>query len=200
MNQKSHLEKMFIVTSVTVAIIGTVAVAASSMTLFGYKAEAATATSSVGAPSNLTKNKPVEGYDNPQGHITAIKHVYNDPNLRISLFCKPGVRLVATCQMYDSSLPNAHLIGIEYIITANDYNSLPSEEKQTWYVLDNKQATTVQAQFPELNPQQINAVLPHLNGNYGKLILTWNPLDNLPTSSPRTENLYNLFVVNQTQY
>jgi hypothetical protein len=75
MNQKSHLKKMFIVTSVIVAMIGTLAVAASSMALFSYKAEAATAASSVGAPSNLTKNKPVEGYDNAQGYITAIKRL-----------------------------------------------------------------------------------------------------------------------------
>jgi hypothetical protein len=49
---------MFIVALVIVAMIGTVAVAASSMV---YKAEGATAASSVGAPSNMTKNKPVEG-------------------------------------------------------------------------------------------------------------------------------------------
>jgi hypothetical protein len=83
-----------------------------------------------------------------------------------------GVKIVATCQIYDSSLPNAHHVGIEYIITANDYNSLPSEEKPTWYTIDKKLATTVQGQFPELNAQQINAVLQHLLGNYGKVILT----------------------------
>jgi hypothetical protein len=35
------------------------------------------------APSNTNKEKPVEGYDSPQGYFTAIKHVYNDPNLRL---------------------------------------------------------------------------------------------------------------------
>jgi len=198
MNQKSHLKKMFIVASIIVAMIGTVAVAASSIALFSYKAEAATADSSVGAPSNVTKNKPVEGYDNPQGYFTVIKHVYNDPNLKLSLFCKPGVKIVATCQIYDSSLPTARLVGIEYIITAKNYNSLPTEEKPNWFIINKALATTVQGQFPELNAQQTNAVLQHLLGNYGKVILTWNPLDNLPTSSPRTENLQNLFVVNQT--
>ncbi|MGB6671112.1 MAG: DUF1264 domain-containing protein [Candidatus Nitrosopolaris sp.] len=185
-------------TVVGVAMIGTLAVAASSMALFSYKAEAATAAASVGAPSNATKNKPVEGYDNPQGYLTVIKHVYNDPNLRLSLFCKPGINIVATCQIYDSSLANARLVGIEYIITAKDYNSLPTEEKANWYIINKALATTVQGQFPELNAQQINAVLQHLLGNYGKVILTWNPLDSLPTSSPRTENLQNLFVVSQT--
>ena len=71
-----------------------------------------------------------------------------NPNLRVSLFCKPGVKIVATCQIYDGSLPNAHLVGIEYIITANDYNSLPSEEKPTWYIIDKKLATTIEGQYP----------------------------------------------------
>ena len=104
---------------------------------------------------------------------------------------------MATCQIYDSSLANARLVGIEYIITAKDYNSLPTQEKPDWYIINKALVTTVQGQFPELNAQQINAVLQHLLGNYGKVVLTWNPLDNLPTSSPRTENLQNLFVVNQ---
>jgi hypothetical protein len=105
---------------------------------------------------------------------------------------------VATCQIYGSSLPNARLVGIEYIITAKDYNSLPTQEKPDWSIINKALATTVQGQFPELNAHQTNAVLQHLLGNYGKVILTWNPLDNLPTSSSRTENLQNLFVVNQT--
>ncbi|MGB6672413.1 MAG: hypothetical protein WBE34_08265 [Candidatus Nitrosopolaris sp.] len=41
------------------------AVATSSMVLFSHRTEAATAAASVGAPSNETKNKPVEGHDNP---------------------------------------------------------------------------------------------------------------------------------------
>lgn len=152
----------------------------------------------VGAPSNETKDKPVEGYDNPLGYFTVIKHVYNDPNLRISLFCKPGVKIVASCQINGSSLPNACLVGIEYIIPAKVYNSLHKEEKPNWFMIKKILATTVQGQFPELNAQHVNAVPQHLLGNYCKVILTWNPLDNLPTSSPRTEDLQKLFVVNQT--
>jgi hypothetical protein len=73
MDQKSHLKKMVIVTSIIVTMIGTVAVAASSIALFSNKAGAATASASstnspsAGATSNETKNKPVEGYDSPQG-------------------------------------------------------------------------------------------------------------------------------------
>ena len=138
----------------------------------------------------------MEGYDSPQGYFTAIKHVYNDPNL--SAFCKSGVKIVATCQIYNGSSTNATLIGVEYIITAKDYNSLPGPEKANWYLINNALANTVQGKFPELSAQQVNVVLQHLLGNYGKTILLWNPRDGLPTSSPRIENLQTLFVVNQT--
>lgn len=149
-------------------------------------------------PSDTIKAKPIEGYDSPQGYFTAIKHVYNDPNLRVSVFCKPGVKILATCQIYDGNSTNATLIGIEYIITAKDYASLPETEKVNWYLINNALANTVQGQFPELSAQQVNVVLQHLLGNYGKTTLLWNPQDGLPTSPPRIENLQTLFVVNQT--
>lgn len=155
----------------------------------------------MGAPSNATKNKPVEGYDSPQGYFTVIKHIYNDPNLRVSVFCKPSVKVLVTCQIYDMSLYYPRLIGIQYAITPKDYNSLPPQEKPNWYVLDKNLLAQTQPLFPELNAQQINLVLPHLLGNYAKLIITWNPKDNLPISANnhlRTEDLRNLFVVNQT--
>lgn len=197
--QKSHLKRIFIVASILVAMIGAVAVASSPLALLSYKAEAETA--SMGAPSNVTKNNPVEGYDSPQGYFTVIKHIYNDPNLRVSVFCKPSVKVLVTCQVYDMSLPNPRLIGVQYAITAKDYNSLPTQEKPNWYILDKNLLTQTQPRFPELTPQQINVALSHLLGNYAKLIITWNPLDNLPISADthlRTENLQNLFGVNST--
>jgi Protein of unknown function (DUF1264) len=193
---------MVIVASIAMATIGAGIIGAGSIDLLSNKANgegtgAATNNTAApaGIPSNVAKNMPVTGYDT---YNTAIKHVYNDPNLKVGTFCKPGVRIVATCQIYDGSSPTARLIGIEYIITAKDYNTLPTNEKPNWYVVNKALGTTVQARFPGLNTQQINAIVQHLAGNYGKMILTWNPLDNVPASEPRTENLQNLFVVNQT--
>jgi hypothetical protein len=71
---------------------------------------------------------------------------------------------VASCQIYGTSLPNACLVGIEYIITAKVCNSLPKEEKPNWFIINKILATTVQVQFPELNAQQANAILQHLLG------------------------------------
>jgi len=199
--QKSHLKKMFIVASITVTMIGSLEVASSSIPVFSYKVEAATAVTSVSATSNSIKNKPVEGYDSPQGYFTVIRHIYNDPNLRVSVFCKPSVKVLVTCQVYDMSLSYPRLIGIQYAITPGDYNSLPTQEKPNWYILDKTLLAQTHPQFPELNAQQINMVLPHLLGNYAKLIITWNPLDVLPISADnhlRTENLQNLFVANSS--
>lgn len=194
LDEQYATDRWFILASIMVAIIGTVA-------LSGHKAEAATTVDSVSAPSNATKNKPVEGYDSPQGYFTVIRHIYNDPNLRVSVFCKPDVKVVVTCQVYDMSLPYPRLIGVQYAITAKDYNSLPSQEKSNWYILDKNLLAKTQPQFPELTAQQVNVVLPHLLGNYAKLIITWNPLDNLPISADnhlRTENLQSLFVANSS--
>ena len=182
MKQKAPV-LMVIVAFTVISMIGAVTI--------GATATAAAATNKA-IPSNATNSKPVAGYDNPQGYFTAIRHVYNDPNLRVNVFCKPGVKTIATCQIYDSSSSNADLIGIEYIITPKDYNSLPANEKPNWYIIDKALATTVQGQFPQLNTQQINIVLQHLLGNYGKIVLTWNPLDNLPITAPewRTYKIY----------
>jgi len=66
-----------------------------------------------------------------------------------------------------------------------------------WYPINEALSNTVQGQFPELSAQQINVVLQYLLGNYGKTILLWNPRDELPSSSPRIENLQTLFVANR---
>ena len=76
-----------------------------------------------------------------------------------------------------AGLPNARLVGIEYIITAKVCNSLPKEEKPNWLIINKILVTTVQGQFLELNAQQAMPTLQHLLGNYCKVILTWNPYD-----------------------
>lgn len=109
-------------------------------------------------------------HDRPQGYFTVVKHIYNDPNLRVSGFCKPCIKIVVTCQVYDMRLPSPRLIGVQYAITAKDYNSLLPEEKPNWYILDKNLLAQTQSRFPELNAQQVNAALPHLLDNYAKLI------------------------------
>jgi hypothetical protein len=81
------------------------------------------------ATSSSAAVKPVDGYNLPQGHLNAVRHVFDDPSLRIEHFCKPSDKIMMICQLYDSNSANATLIGIEYIITQQQYDSLPDREK-----------------------------------------------------------------------
>lgn len=125
--------------------------------------------------------KPVDGYNLPQGHITAIRHVFDDSSLRVHHYCKMSDKIFLVCQLYDSESQNATLIGMEYIITHEQYNSLPDREKPNWHYHKIEFAPNrADPKFPELNAQQTQSEMMKAMDTYGKVIITWNPNDNLP--------------------
>jgi Protein of unknown function (DUF1264) len=96
--------------------------------------------------------KPVDGYNLPQGHLNAVRHVFDDPSLRVEHFCKPNDKIMMVCQLYDSNSANATLIGIEYIITQQQYDSLPDREKPYWHAHREEFASNrADPMMPELN-------------------------------------------------
>ena len=69
----------------------------------------------------------------PSGPLTAVRHVFDDPTLRVWHFCKPNDKIMMVCQLYDSnSPPNATLIGVEYMITTDAYKNIPDRDKPNW--------------------------------------------------------------------
>ncbi len=48
-------------------------------------------------------------------------------------FCKPLSDDVSQCLLYDSTGPNAKLIGTEYLVSDALYQKMPSEEKAYWH-------------------------------------------------------------------
>jgi hypothetical protein len=76
-----------------------------------------TNTTATAPNATAAATKPVDGYNTPIGHLSAIRHVFDDPALRVQHYCKPNDKLVMVCQLYDSSSKNATLIGVEYVIT-----------------------------------------------------------------------------------
>jgi hypothetical protein len=117
--------------------------------------------------------KPVDGYNAPEGHVSAIRHVFDDPSLRVQHYCKPNDKIVLVCQLYDSDSKNAILVGVEYIITADQYKSLPNREKPDWHYhkiefLPNR----ADPLFPELTVAQAKAGMQKLMDTYGKVIIT----------------------------
>src|SRR6478672_573647 len=98
---------------------------------------------------------PTDGYSTPEGHLTAIRHIFDDPSLRVQHYCKPNDKILLVCQLYDSNSSKGTLIGIEYIITADQYKSLPDREKPAWhYHLIEFATNRADAKFPDLTPQK----------------------------------------------
>jgi hypothetical protein len=62
---------------------------------------------------NATQNASQGFGGPPSGPLTAVRHVFDDPTLRVWHFCKPNDKILMVCQLYDSNSPNATLIGVE---------------------------------------------------------------------------------------
>jgi uncharacterized protein DUF1264 len=67
------------------------------------------------------------------GPLTAVRHVFDDPTLRVWHYCTPHHKIMAVCSLYDTNQKNATLIGIEYMLTPEDYKKLPEREKPYWH-------------------------------------------------------------------
>jgi hypothetical protein len=149
--------------------------------------------------TSTNMSKPIDGYNLSQGHLTAIRHVFDDPSLRVHHYCKIDEKIFLVCQLYDSHDINATLIGVEYIITAEQYTTLPDREKPNWHYHKIEFAfNRADPKFPELNPEQAKAEMQKAMDTYGKVIITWNPNDLLPAFPPREQQVEHPFMVNST--
>jgi hypothetical protein len=156
-------------------------------------------TASVQQQNATAGGKPVDGYNLPQGHITALRHVFDDPSLRVHHYCKMSDKIFLVCQLYDSESQNATLIGIEYIITHEQYNSLPDREKPNWHYHKIEFAPNrADPKFPELNAQQTQSEMMKAMDTYGKVLITWNSNDSLPAFPPQEQQVEHPFMVNAT--
>src|SRR5215472_9991813 len=149
-----------------------------------------TATST--APNaTATTAKPVDDYNI---QISAVRHVFDDPSLRVQHYCKPNNKIAFVCQLYDSTSRNATLIGVEYIITADQYKSLPDREKPNWIDITHNRSVPMFSGSVD----QVKALWGKLMGTHGKVIITWNPRDKLPTFPPQVEQEQDAFMLNAT--
>jgi hypothetical protein len=151
------------------------------------------------ATSSSAAAKPVDGYNLPQGHLNAVRHVFDDPSLRVEHFCKPSDKIMMVCQLYDSNSANATLIGIEYIITQQQYDSLPDREKPYWHAhREEFSPNRADPMMPELTPEQTQAEMAKMLPTWGKVIITWMPGDDMPSFPPQVQLVDHPFMVNAT--
>ena len=152
-----------------------------------------------GMMTNATAAKPVDGYNLPQGHLNAVRHNFDDPSLRVEHFCKPHDSIMMVCQLYDSNSANATLIGIEYMITQEQYDPLPNREKPYWHAhREELRPERADPMMPELTPEQAQAEMAKMFPTWGKVIITWIPSDDLPSFPPQVQLVDHPFMVNAT--
>jgi hypothetical protein len=164
-------------------------VAAAPITVFAQNATQA---------QNATET--TQGYGGPpSGPLTAVRHIFDDPTLRVWHFCKPNDKIMMVCQLYDSNSSNSTLIGVEYMIAADAYRNLPDREKPNWHYHKEEFASSrADPKLPQLSEQQQNATLKKLEESYGKVIITWNPNDSAPVFPPQEIQVQHPFMVDTT--
>jgi hypothetical protein len=119
-------------------------------------------------------------------HVCAFHIGKNNPNLQVETqhYCTPLRDGVFQCVLFDKDKGNAKLIGIEYVVSDDIYQSLPSEEKKMWhpheYEIRNGLLT-----LPGLQPNCEKKLLNGLLKTWGKVWHTWpDPKADLPLGAP----------------
>lgn len=110
-------------------------------------------------------------------------------------FCSHVDKDFRQCLIYDSNAPNARLIGVEYMVPAHVYRTLPAEERKLWHshVYEVKSGMLIlptpsshlrdPAAWERLETQALAEVV----GWYGKTFHFWeiDRGDSLPLGMPR---------------
>jgi len=77
---------------------------------------------------------------------------------------------MATCLLFDGNLTNSTLIGMEYIISSEQYDLLPEREKPNWTAVAEEEEAEVR--YPNLTPKQLQQMSEQFKDAYVKLIIT----------------------------
>jgi hypothetical protein len=129
-------------------------------------------------------------------HIEAIRHI--DPNatqtanqseqelfnLIVHHHCKVYDDMTAACLLFPTGMNDQDKpYGIEYVIPANLYNTLPEEEKKYWHY-HLTELPKVKATTPDMTAEEAAKVKPVLDETYGKVVYFWQLGDPLPIGEP----------------
>ncbi|XP_047308997.1 oil body-associated protein 2C-like [Impatiens glandulifera] len=89
------------------------------------------------------------------------------------------------CAVYDSDKSNAHLIGVEYIVSDKIFETLKPDEQKLWHshAYEIKSGLWMNPRIPEM---MVNPELQNLAKTYGKFWCTWQTDrgDKLPIGPP----------------
>lgn len=128
-------------------------------------------------------------------HVCGLHYYANDKQRIVEAhhFCTHVNENMHQCVIYDSDESNARLIGIEYIITKELFETLPDEEKKYWHshVYEVKSGTLFMP-FLKAVPNAIqnkaeHSEMSHLVNTYGKTYHFWqvDRGDQIPLGEPQ---------------
>jgi hypothetical protein len=145
-------------------------------------AQSAEKTKSVAASANFPPIGDIHA------HVCGIHFYSGDMSRQIIAehYCSHLSDQVLQCVIYDSNKPGAHLIGVEYIVSAKIFESLPSEEKKFWHS-HNYEVKSGVLTAPGMADAAEKDLMKVLIGTYGKTWHFWqvDRGDKLPLGIPQ---------------
>jgi len=147
--------------------------------------------SSIETPAAPKTSEATSGFAPLKGihaHVCGI-HFYSG-NMKRQLiaqhYCAHLTDEILQCILYDSEGKDARLIGIEYIVSARIFESLPAEEKKLWHS-HNYEVKSGVLTAPEAPEDAEKDLMKVLIGTYGKTWHTWqvDRGDKLPLGIPQ---------------
>jgi Protein of unknown function (DUF1264) len=121
-------------------------------------------------------------------HVCGIHFYSGDMSRQIIAehYCSHLSDEVLQCVIYDSNKPGARLIGVEYIVSAKIFESLPHEEKKLWHS-HNYEVKSGVLTAPGMADAAERDLMKVLIGTYGKTWHTWqvDRGDKLPMGIPQ---------------
>ncbi|KAK3937946.1 Oil body-associated protein 1A [Diplogelasinospora grovesii] len=115
-------------------------------------------------------------------HLSAFHAYASDPSryVEVSHYCGHLTEDIRQCLLYDSPAPNARLIGVEYMIAPELYETLDADERKLWHshVFEVKSGMLIMPRANPMVPQSVwetaeNADMEQLIRYYGKVYHLW---------------------------
>lgn len=135
-------------------------------------------------PARQAALAPLKGI---HGYVCGL-HFYNGEMQRQVLahhFCAHVDSDLMQCVIYDANRPDARLIGIEYVLSARRFRTLPPEEQRLWHSHAYEVKSGLLA-APGLGDAAEKAFMKDFATTYGKTFHTWQvDRDSLPLGIPR---------------
>lgn len=121
-------------------------------------------------------------------HVCGIHFYSGDMSRQILAehYCAHLSDEVLQCILYDSNKPGARMIGVEYIVSAKIFESLPADEKKLWHS-HNYEVKSGVLTAPGMPDADEKGLMEVLIGTYGKTWQTWqiDRNDKVPMGIPQ---------------